>query len=79
MDADFHWKNEASSCWPKICIFKLQPLSPPLIERAENFLYNLYVGDLERAIVALSSLLRFWRKSEESWERERKEKDNFAV
>lgn len=48
--------HEASSCWPKICIFKLQPLSPPLIERAENFLYNSYVGDLEGAIVILRYL-----------------------
>ena len=48
--------HEASSCWPKICIFKLQPLSPPLIERVENFLYNSYADDLEGAIVILRYL-----------------------
>lgn len=72
--------HEASPCWPKICIFKLQPLSPPLIERAENFLYNLYIVWF-RGEQSLSCAL--WRKlgreGGESWGGKGKEGIIFAV
>lgn len=86
-------EDEASSCWPKICIFKVQPLSPPLIERAENLLYNWCTlmwfrgGTLSlrylRSSRALTFDVRNWWKvvggRRKKKKRKERNEDNFAV